>query len=483
MWVVSSLLCVATWVACLAGASPTTEYGAQGDSFTLHPGITVRPDVAQVVWRLLSPRKKIVTYSNRNSEYYGSEEYKQRITFHPGDFSLKIRDLQREDTGDYEVTVTASSGTQTQREIRLQVVDRVSGTDIKVQYTAKTCNITLICSADSGSSISFRWWRGGEAAGSGSHYHLQQHGEEKGVNEVLYTCEVWNPISDETTEIWLGDICENTKSAGTGASPITVNGARGDSVSLHPGILVGPNIAELVWSLLSPRKKIVAYSNKVTEFYGSEEYKRRITFHPGDFSLEIRDLQREDTGDYEVTVTASSGAQTQRVMRLQVYDRVSGTDIKVQYTAKTCNITLICSADSGSSISFRWWRGGEAVGSGSHYHLQQHGEEKQVKEVLYKCEAWNPISKETTEVWLGDICEKTKSDPDDRTSHIAWIILVIMILILLCCGILYIKRHDLRSRWDKRMGKKSGTSDGMHPDTPFSKTWNQVGRDVTRLFF
>ncbi|XP_072887046.1 CD48 antigen-like [Hemitrygon akajei] len=354
------------------GASPTTVYGARGDSFTLHPGIPVGQDVAQVVWRLLSPRKKIVTYSNVNSEYYGSEEYKQRITFHPGDFSLKIRDLQREDTGDYEVTVTASSGTQTQREIRLQVVDRVSGTDIKVQYTAKTCNITLICSANFGSSISFRWWKGGEAVGSGSHYHLQQHGEEKQVKEVLYKCEAWNQISKETTEFWLGDICEKTKSDEICIMKVEV----GHVAWITSDILKAANITEVVWRIVSGPTKIAECVNGKFTSFGTEKYKQRIDRHPEDCSLKIHDVQKEDTDVYEVIVTASSGIRTEMKVLLNVYD------------------------------------------------------------------------------------------PDDGSSHIAWIIPVIIILSLPCCGILYIKRHDLRSRWDKRMGKKSGTSDGQVESQP-----------------
>ncbi|XP_072135131.1 uncharacterized protein [Mobula birostris] len=204
---------------------------AWGQLVFLPAGITGGLDVSQVVWR--RDRTTIAEYANGVISYFGPEEYKQRITLHPGNFSLEIRDLQREDFGDYKVTVTSSSGTQTQNKMRLEMY------------------------------------------------------------------------------------------AGTGDSPTTVNGTRGLSVSLHPGIPVGPDIAQLVWRRMSPRVKIVTYANKISDYYGSEEYKRRITLHPGSFSLEIRDLQREDTGDYEVTVTASSRAQTQNRMRLEVYERGS----------------------------------------------------------------------------------------------------------------------------------------------------------------
>ncbi|XP_059805907.1 uncharacterized protein LOC132380942 [Hypanus sabinus] len=309
------------------GASPTTVNGARGLSVSLPPEIPVKPDVAQLVWRLLSPRKKIVTYSNRNSEYYGPEEYKQRITLHPGTFSLEIRDLQREDTGDYELTVTASSGAQTQRVIRLQVDDPVSGTDIKVQYTAKTCNIILTCSANSGSSISFRWWRGGEAVGSGSHYHLQQHGEKKGVKEVLYKCEAWNPISNETSAIWLGDICGKTKSDEISIREVAV----GHSAWLTPDILKAANITEVVWRILSGPTKIAECVNGKLTYRNTEKYNQRIAVHPADCSLQIRDVQKEDTDVYEMIVTESSGTRTVKKMLLKVQLKAFNPDQKSSY--------------------------------------------------------------------------------------------------------------------------------------------------------
>ncbi|XP_072887051.1 uncharacterized protein [Hemitrygon akajei] len=109
--------------------------------------------------------------------------------------------------------------------------------------------------------------------------------------------------------------------SGTGASPTTVNGTRGQSVSLPPGIPVRPDIDDVEWIRVSPRTKIVTYLKGNVTYFGTEEYKRRITFHPGNFSLEICDLQREDSGDYEVIVTAAgSGAEKKSTVRLEVYD-------------------------------------------------------------------------------------------------------------------------------------------------------------------
>ncbi|XP_072133959.1 uncharacterized protein [Mobula birostris] len=127
--------------------------------------------------------------------------------------------------------------------------------------------------------------------------------------------------------------------AGTGASPTTVNGIRGHSVSLPSGIPVGPDFAGVEWRRVSPRNMIVKYSKGNVIYFGPEEYKRRITLHPGDFSLEIHDLRREDSGVYEVMFAASSGAESETTVRLEVYAPNTTTAAKPPTTTTTKTTT------------------------------------------------------------------------------------------------------------------------------------------------
>ncbi|XP_051890849.1 carcinoembryonic antigen-related cell adhesion molecule 5-like [Pristis pectinata] len=332
-----SLLCVvfAIRVAGTGASSPTVN-GTLGHSVSLTPGIWVAQDVAQVVWRRTSPRTRIVEYSKGDISSFGSEEYKQRVTLHLKNFSLEIRDLQREDTGNYEVTVTASSGAQSLKTVQLVVYEPVSGTYIMVQYTSKNCNLNLTCSVTSGDPTSFMWWRGGEAVGNDSPHHLWEHGETveihhtAEVEDVVYRCEARNPVSEGTAQIRLVDVCKWNTPDGTGAPPPTVKGTVGRAAWLNSGIAVGSNMDAVVWSRTSPRTRIAQYSKGHIEYFGSEEYKGRITLHPGDFSLEIRDLRREDAGDYEMTSTTGSGAQN----KMTVWLEVSAPDQKSSNTGR-----------------------------------------------------------------------------------------------------------------------------------------------------
>ncbi|XP_062922453.1 SLAM family member 9-like [Mobula hypostoma] len=197
--------------------------------------------------------------------------------------------------------------------------------------------------------------------------------------------------------------------SGTGTPPTTVTGAQGHSVSLLFGIPVSPDF-EVHWIRVSPRIKIVKYLNGNISYFSNEQYKNRITFHPGSISLEIHDLRREDSGDYEVMfAAASSGAENKTTVRLEVYEPVSGANIMVQNITGTCNLTLTCSVTSGNHTRFSWWRG-EVTGDNSSQHFWKDGKTIQVdciaemEDVVYRCEASNPISEDTAQVRLGDVC-------------------------------------------------------------------------------
>ncbi|XP_078391356.1 SLAM family member 5-like [Cetorhinus maximus] len=194
------------------------------------------------------------------------------------------------------------------------------------------------------------------------------------------------------------------------AARLPVNGSLGQSVSLSMGIPHGSKIDQIEWKRNSPRIKIARWVNGIIKYFGNEEFKKRIKLHPEDFSLQISDLQREDAGVYEASVTLYSGDVSSRTVQLDVYEPVTGTNIRIDQYTRNCNLTLSCSVNTGDDISFRWWRGGEALGNDSTHHLSKTGEELQLhftgepEDSVYRCEARNPVSEGTAQITLRDVC-------------------------------------------------------------------------------
>ncbi|XP_072135118.1 CD48 antigen-like isoform X2 [Mobula birostris] len=214
------------------------------------------------------------------------------------------------------------------------------------------------------------------------------------------------------TSCWL-TLCASL--SGTGAPPTTVTGTQGHSVSLPFGRPVSSD-DEVYWIRVSPRNMIVKYLNGNISYFSNEQYKNRITYHPGNAGLEIHNLRREDSGDYEVICTAaSSGNEYKTTVRLEVYEPVSGANITVQNITGTCNLTLTCSVTSGNPSRFSWKR--EVTGDNSSHHIWKDGKTMQVdctaemEDVVYRCEARNSISEDTAQVRLGDVCNLDTCPP------------------------------------------------------------------------
>ncbi|XP_078276540.1 SLAM family member 5-like [Rhinoraja longicauda] len=241
---------------------------------------------------------------------------------------------------------------------------------------------------------------------------LKREGVYRDRSSVHFTL-----VAEKKMDVWCLLICFwlslPGSIPGTEALPPTVNGVRGHSVSLSPEIAGGLDIGKIEWRKTSLRSKITEFSKGNIAYFGTEEYGQRITLHPKSLTLEIRDLRREDAGDYEVTVILRSGTEIQSRIRLEVYEPVSGTHIVVQNITGIC--TLTCSVTSGDTTSFRWWREGEPLGNDSTHHLWGHGETVEVHhaadfgDVVYRCEARNPGSEGTAEIRLKDVCKQTIS--------------------------------------------------------------------------
>ncbi|XP_059827367.1 uncharacterized protein LOC132395068 isoform X2 [Hypanus sabinus] len=127
--------------------------------------------------------------------------------------------------------------------------------------------------------------------------------------------------------------------AGSGAAPLTVTGTLGQSASLPPGIPDEMDVAEFVWK--RNVSAVVLYVKGNITYFGSEDFRSRLTLDLVSFSLQIRNLRREDAGDYEALVTSGSGAEHRVTMRLEVYESSGLTMIQIIIISSVSGIFVI----------------------------------------------------------------------------------------------------------------------------------------------
>ncbi|XP_059828667.1 HEPACAM family member 2-like isoform X3 [Hypanus sabinus] len=386
------------------GASPAIVNGVLGHSVSLFPSIPVRQDVDEVVWKRSSPSTKIARYLEGSIKYFNTN-YNKRITLHSGNFSLEIHDLRKEDADEYEVIVTAGdSGDERRERIQLKVYELVSGANITVQ-TNGIYNLTLTCTVTSGDHTSFTWWRNGEALVNDSTRHIRVLGNTLEVShtaeveDAVYKCEARNPISNETAEIKLRDICKLDTCELVSGANITVQTTGICNLTLTCTVTSGDPTSFTWWrngeALVNDSTRHIRVLGNTLEVSHTAEVEDAV------YKCEARNPISNETAEIKLRDickldTCAAGL-------------VSGANITVENITGCCNLTLICTVTSGDPTSFTWWRNGEVLVNDSMQHILVLGNTLEVhhtaEDAVYKCEARNPISNATAEIRLRNICK------------------------------------------------------------------------------
>nr|XP_046264452.1 SLAM family member 9-like [Scatophagus argus] len=184
---------------CSSAVTPVCLFVQEGKDLLLNVTIADSDEKAFVFWNFNQTSSLVSFYPGGNSVY---PLYKGRIEFSVNSYSVKLKNVQKADSGVYSVRVKGATE-KTHAEYNVSVQGRVSPVNLSVDSLSRgsdSCNFTVTCTArDSHISSTFRCDNqtktcsqdGGKqskltSSGASLHVHL--------VNELI-TCHHSNQVS------------------------------------------------------------------------------------------------------------------------------------------------------------------------------------------------------------------------------------------------------------------------------------------------
>nr|XP_028566859.1 SLAM family member 6-like isoform X1 [Podarcis muralis] len=158
-----------------------------------------------------------------------NDRFGQRIEI-ANESTLRIKDLEMEDSGIYGVRVTFSTGTLKDHKLCLTVYEPIPEPKILHKDVSKTpggCNVTLQCRVPGKRGFDVSWKRGDplrDLDDGSDRYHLTENGTDLHLFWKLnssgptYICLVTNPAEQRSNSFNLLDVCKTHSSSGSSIS-------------------------------------------------------------------------------------------------------------------------------------------------------------------------------------------------------------------------------------------------------------------------
>ncbi|XP_028923496.1 hepatocyte cell adhesion molecule-like isoform X2 [Ornithorhynchus anatinus] len=187
-------------------------------------------------------------------------------------------------------------------------------------------------------------------------------------------------------------------------SLLEIHGALNTSVLLPGQDIALSSVFNVEWRIKQSQEVLIlSFSPSSKNFYTNEAYWQRIFFSPTNFSLQFHSLQCTDEGFYTLAIQLQEKFQ---VNNYRTWLTVSIPISTVLITASAmsprvgANITLNCSAATGSPVIYSWQRLDQALLPGNRSILSQDNSTLTLLDVQlydegnYRCLAENAISVE-----------------------------------------------------------------------------------------
>ncbi|XP_072553661.1 SLAM family member 6-like isoform X1 [Paramormyrops kingsleyae] len=184
------------------------------------------------------------------------------------------------------------------------------------------------------------------------------------------------------------------------AVDLTINGSVGGTVEL-PSVLGSLKVEDFrfVWWIFNGKIRAEISSGHI-EVDNQAQFKGRLQLSP-DFSLTVRELRLEDSGEYQRVGLKEDGSQIPTYkIQLQVNESITTVQIQSELTwlpeILTCAAYLVCSSTGDPRPSYTWKKGKQRESSSElrFFLLPEEGD------VIASCTAANSASEKTSNVTM-----------------------------------------------------------------------------------
>ncbi|XP_036438990.1 CD48 antigen-like [Colossoma macropomum] len=203
---------------CSAGEEVIRLQELEGNTVTIHTGLTGVQSDAKILW-FYGPKNadiKIVdslVFKGETNTDYDSERFRDRLQLNRNSGSLTITNISREDSGVYKLHII--TGSISVWSFSVDVYAPVSKPTIRNQ--SEKCSVnprescSPLCSVENGKDVSLSWYEEKERisrnSSSDSSEHLYLPLNITNLNCSTYTCVADNPVSNQTTQLNITNIC------------------------------------------------------------------------------------------------------------------------------------------------------------------------------------------------------------------------------------------------------------------------------------
>ncbi|XP_067385195.1 T-lymphocyte surface antigen Ly-9-like isoform X2 [Channa argus] len=348
-----------------------------------------------------------------------SERYQERAEFYKANYSLLLKNLQHNDSGQYAAVLSGETDeTVTKQEVTVE--DPVSPVTLTViSSSSDPCNITVTCSTvDSLITKTYRCdkqtcsYQGGEEATA------NYNSINVIVQEGFIICNHSNHVS------WKNDTMDIKTYCGSKSESLS------DAVS-HVFVLKGNDLllnvqnptfelneeTEFQWKF-NTKIRIAKLTNekKDTIF---DPYKGRAELFKENYSLLLKNLQQSDSGDYAAVL--SEGTETTITEhKVTVEEPVSPVKLTViSSSSDPCNITVTCSTvDSLITKTYRCDKQTCSYQGGEEATANYDSINVTVQEGFIICNHSNHVSWKNDTMDIKTYCGSKSESVSDAVSHV-----------------------------------------------------------------